>query len=261
MDKERELTFIPRQTINCSQSGTMDELVVNNQLTTTVVDNLGTDATTAISEGVTDSPKEITLGNDGEALLNITSLSHSDNATIITEVQDAVSLVHGTKHGLDNNGRGRVSNEARLLLKLAGEEVDAQVSVLAGLRGDGDTDDLAGTALQDEDVADADEVAGDGDGFGSIGAAAGLDDADVLADAVAEAGGAALVWVGELVLLQVMLMRVDQTIGGPFNAAAKGVVLTLVVVVTHFANWDFYTRTGSFVVTGRRGVVLVAGGG
>lgn len=52
---------------------------------------------------------------------------------------------------------------ARLLVQLLGEEVDAQVAVLArGGRGR-DADHLARVALQHQDIADPDVVAGDCD--------------------------------------------------------------------------------------------------
>lgn len=47
---------------------------------------------------------------------------------------------------------------------MLGEKVDTQVSVLTGGAGGGDADDLAGTALQHQEIAGADVVAGDGDG-------------------------------------------------------------------------------------------------
>jgi hypothetical protein len=52
-------------------------------------------------------------------------------------------------------------------MELLGEEINAKVAVLAsGSRGR-DADDLAGAALEDEDVTEADVVARDGDGVGS----------------------------------------------------------------------------------------------
>lgn len=47
-------------------------------------------------------------------------------------------------------------------MELLGEEVDSEVAVLAGGRGGGDPDDLGNPALEDQDVADADVVAGNG---------------------------------------------------------------------------------------------------
>jgi len=54
-------------------------------------------------------------------------------------------------------------------MQLLGEEINTQVSVLASGSGGGDSDDLAGTALKDQEIAEADVVAWDGDGVGSIG--------------------------------------------------------------------------------------------
>jgi hypothetical protein len=58
-------------------------------------------------------------------------------------------------------------------VQLLGEEVNTEVTVLAGLGRGGDADDLARTALEDQQVTNADVVAWDGDGGGSDGARAG----------------------------------------------------------------------------------------
>lgn len=216
------------------QTGAVDDLEVDNELTATVVDDEGTDGATAIGKGITDALEQTTLADDGETLLDIASLSHGDQAAVVTEVQDAVGLVDRAEHGLDHNGGRGVGDEAGLLLQLAGEEVDTQVAVLAGLGGDRDADDLAGAALQDEDVANADEVAGDGDGLADGAAVAGLHDADLLADAVAVAGRTALVAHDDI--LTVMVVEgVEDAVSSTLDAAAERVVVTLVVVVTHLA--------------------------
>ena len=169
---------------HCLQTRGVDDLVVNNQLAATVVDDQSANAAAALGVGVTDTAEEVALGNDGQTLADVTGLGHGNDGVVVTEVQDAVGLVDGTQHGLDDNRGRRVGDEARLLLQLAGEEVDTQVAVLASLGGDRDADDLAGAALQDEDVADADEVARDRDGLGlgaTSSAATGLDHTDITA--------------------------------------------------------------------------------
>lgn len=91
----------------------------------------------------------------------------------ILHVEDPVLLEDRTEHGLDNDARSGVRDEGRLLMQLLGEEVDTEVAVLAGGRRGGDADHLARTALEHEEVADADMVAGDGDRVGDNGGAAG----------------------------------------------------------------------------------------
>jgi len=49
-------------------------------------------------------------------------------------------------------------------MELLGEQVHTEVAVLASLRRRGDADDLARAALEDQEIANADMVAGDGDG-------------------------------------------------------------------------------------------------
>ena len=215
----------------------MNDLVVNDQLAATVVDDQSADAATALSVGVTDATEEVTLGDDGQALADVTGLGHGDNG-VVNQVEDTVGLVDGAKHGLDDHGGRRVGDEARLLLELAGEQVDTQVAVLAGLGGDGDPDDLAGTALQDQDVADADEVAGDGDGVCGRGAGAtGFDNTDILTDTVAEASWTTLVSNNFLVIVVAVVMEgMHDAVGSTPNTAAEGVVVTLVVVVSHLAS-------------------------
>lgn len=239
------------------QTGAVDDLEVDDELAATVVDDEGTDGATAVGKGIADALEQTTLGDDGKTLLDITGLGHGDEAAVVTEVQDAVGLVDGAEHGLDNHGGGGVGDEARLLLQLAGEEVHAQVAVLAGLGRDGDPDDLAGAALEDEDVTDADEVAGDRDGLAGGAAVAGLDDADLLADALAEAGGATLIAHNDVLAVVVVVEGVHDAVGGTLDAAAERVVVTLVVVVAHLARFG---DGGLDLATGEA-VALVCDGG
>ena len=53
-------------------------------------------------------------------------------------------------------------------MQLLGEEVDTQVSVLAGGSRGSNTDDLARTTLKHQDIAHADMMSGDGDGIGGV---------------------------------------------------------------------------------------------
>jgi hypothetical protein len=53
-------------------------------------------------------------------------------------------------------------------MQLLGEEVNTQVSVLAGGGRGGDADDLARTALKHQEIAHADMVGRDGDGIGGV---------------------------------------------------------------------------------------------
>lgn len=57
-------------------------------------------------------------------------------------------------------------------MQLLGEEINTQIPVLASGRGGGNTDDLARTALKDQEIANADMVGRDGDGVGRAGRAA-----------------------------------------------------------------------------------------
>lgn len=144
----------------------MDDLVVDGHLHTIVVDDEDTDRAAAVVEGLGETRRETTLVKDGETLLDIASLGHGNNATVLTDVKNAVLLEDRAEHVLDNDGGGRVGDEARLLVQLLGEEVNTEVAVLASLRRGGDADDLARAALEDQEIANADVVARDGDGVG-----------------------------------------------------------------------------------------------
>ncbi len=54
-------------------------------------------------------------------------------------------------------------------MELLREQVNAQIAVLACLGRSGDTDDLAGTTLENQQIADANVVTRYGDGVGRAG--------------------------------------------------------------------------------------------
>lgn len=58
-------------------------------------------------------------------------------------------------------------DNASFFVELLGEEINTKVSVLTGLGGRGDTDDLAWSVLEDNQVTNADVVAWDGEGGGT----------------------------------------------------------------------------------------------
>jgi len=144
----------------------VDDLHVNSHLAAVVADDQDTDGAAARLESLLETAPQAALVNDRQVLLDVTSLSHGDDGAIL-HVEDAVLLEDRAEHGLDNDAGSGVGDEGRLLVELLGEEVDTEVAVLAsGSRG-GDADHLAGAALEDEDVAKADVVAGDGHSVGS----------------------------------------------------------------------------------------------
>jgi hypothetical protein len=167
----------------------VDDLVVDSHLTTFVADDEDADAATAVVEALGEATKEVGLVNDREALLDITSLGHGDNVAVITDVKNTVLLEDRAEHVLDNDRRAGVADEGRLLVQLLGEEVNTEVTVLASLSRGGDANDLARTALQDQQVADPDVVAGDGDGVGNHGAGSGAALSGVLGLLTGSGGG------------------------------------------------------------------------
>ena len=144
----------------------MDDLHVDGHLATVVGDNEDADGATARLERLLETSPEAALVNDGQVLLDIAALGHGDDGALL-HVEDAVLLEDGAEHGLDNDAGGGVGDKRRLLVELLGEEVDTEVAVLAsGSRGR-DANDLAGAALEDQDVAEADVMARDRDRVGA----------------------------------------------------------------------------------------------
>ena len=149
----------------------MDDLHVDGDLAAVVADDQDTDAAAAGLEGLLEAAPQVALVDDGQVLLDIARLGHGDDA-VLGNVEDAVLLEDGAEHGLDDDAGRRVRDERRLLVQLLGEEVHTEVAVLAGGGRGRDADDLARAALEDEDVAQADVVAGDGHRVGGGGARA-----------------------------------------------------------------------------------------
>ena len=173
------------------EAGTVDDLHVDGHLATVVRDDEDTDGAAARLESLLETVPEGALVDDGEVLLDIAGLGHGDDGAIL-HVEDAVLLEDGAEHGLDDDAGGGVGDEAGLLMELLGEEVDTEVTVLAGGSRGADADHLARAALEDEDVAEADVVAGDGDGLGSRAGASGAGSAGLgisLSVAVSFGGG------------------------------------------------------------------------
>ncbi len=103
---------------------------------------------------------------------------------------------------------------------MLGEEVNTQVPVLASCRRCGDADDLARTTLKDQEIADADVVAGDGD---SVGRTRGFD----------RALGSSLrsstylnVNFFRLMVFVMMRFSIEDTVSRLVETVAEGVVVT-----------------------------------
>lgn len=144
----------------------MDGLDVDHELAATVVQNEDADATTARLESLGQTGPEAGLVGDGDASFDIARLSHGHDAAVL-DVQDTVLLENRAEHGLDDNAGGGVGDEGRLLVELLGEQINTEVTVLAGSSRGRDADDLARAALKHQDVAHADVVARDGDSVGN----------------------------------------------------------------------------------------------
>jgi hypothetical protein len=231
------------------EAGSVDNLHVDGHLTTVVGDDEDTNAAAARLESLLEAVPEAALVNDGQVLLDVTSLSHGDDGTIL-HVEDAVLLENGAEHGLDNDARGGVGDKGRLLMELLGEEVDTEVTVLTGGSRGRDADDLARAALEDEDITKANVVAGDGHGVGGVG---------ILRRRHTRAT-AGLASLGHLDA--VMAFRVQDTVSKLVESMTERVVVSVLVVVTHLGFLSGGRRvTGSVDgLFGELDVRLVEGG-
>ena len=119
-------------------------------------------------------------------------------------------------------------------MKLLGEEVNSEVAVLTGLCRRGDADDLTGTTLEDQQIANADVMAGNGNGVSH--SASTFNIANSLMNSVTDTARTSLsIFLLDNYLLTLVLWmeRVEDTFSGMFKAATNRVVAPFVVVVTH----------------------------
>lgn len=143
--------------------GQVDDLVVNSQLLSLVSKDQDPDSTRALSETLSELVVEVALVNDLQSLLDLTRLSHGDELAIITDVNEPVLLEDRAQEGVEDNGWGWVRDNTWLLVELLGEEVNTKIPVLTSLSRGSDADDLAWSVLEDDQVANADVVAWDGE--------------------------------------------------------------------------------------------------
>jgi len=122
-------------------------------------------------------------------------------------------------------------------VELAGKQINTEVTMLAGLWGDRDPNHLAGATLENQQVANANEMTGDRNGIWWV-TSTGLDDTDFLTHTFTIT---CRTFDRLLLALMVMVERMKDAVSGTLNTAAEGVVLTVVVVVAHFARWDLFT--------------------
>lgn len=200
-------------------------------------------------------------------MLDVAGLGHGNHAAIIADVEDAVLLEDRTQHVLHEDGRTRVADEAALFLELLREEIDAEIAMLACLSGGGDADDLARAALKDEDVANADVVARDGDRVRRARARPSF------RVTWAAHGGHFTVLLDNNILLSldvaVTTRAVQDAVGSAVKSVAETVVLALVVVISHIkavlvlARSVYRSPFGDldFFLVGGRLTLCVAGSG
>jgi len=81
----------------------MDDLVVDDELPATIIDDESSNTATTIVEGTADLAVETTLVDNWKTLLDITGLSHADNSTALLYIEDSVLLEDRSEHALDDD--------------------------------------------------------------------------------------------------------------------------------------------------------------
>lgn len=213
--------------VTCLQAGAVDDLHVDGQLATVIVEDNDTDGTTARLESLVKTSPKVGLVNDWDGLLDITlmyvsivyvycllwglayGLGHGNDSSI-SKVKDAVLLEDWAEHGLHGDRWRWARDEGGVLVELLGEQVNTEEAVLAGSLAGGDLDDLAWATLEDDNVTVADMVGWDGDGVwvaaGGGGRGGGVD---------ADVDG----WGG-------VVGAVDHAVSGLVESMAEGVVVS-----------------------------------
>lgn len=143
--------------------GQVDKLVVNSQLLSVVGNYQNSNGTRALSESLPQLIPEVALVNDLQPLLDLTRLSHGDQLSIITDVNESVLFEDRAQERVENNRWRRVRDNTWLLVELLGEKINTEVPVLTSLSGGGDANNLAWAVLENHQVTNADVVARDGE--------------------------------------------------------------------------------------------------
>jgi hypothetical protein len=68
------------------QPTAVDDLVVNNKFTAIIMNDKNTDTATAMVKSLSETLKELALVKNRKTLLDVASLSHSDDAAIMANV-------------------------------------------------------------------------------------------------------------------------------------------------------------------------------
>lgn len=222
----------------------MNDLHIHHDLPPTVIDDQDSHTASTLSKCTLNPSEQSSLINHRQSLLDIARLRHRNNQSILPDVQDAVLLEHRSQHRLDNHTWRWVADETALLMQLPREEVDTEVSVLTCLAAHADTNDLRRSALEQQDVPNADEMALDGH---ALAAEPWLHVADLLDRAITHThwpcttGAAVALGNHHFVSLDSVAMVavrewVQDAVCSTLDAAAERVVLSFIVVVTHLVS-------------------------
>jgi len=135
-------------------------LEVNNEFLLAIRNNKNADSTRALLEGLVNLNCEFTLGDNWDASLDLTRVGLDEEGSIITSLDDLVLLEAWGQDGVEDDRWRWVADNADFLAEFTGEQVNTEVSVLASGSGGGDANDLGWTLLEDDQVTNTDQVAG-----------------------------------------------------------------------------------------------------
>ena len=82
----------------------MHMLEVDGQLLSVVTDDQAPNSTRAFSKRLLHLVDEIALINNLQPLLDLTSLSHANKPSIITDINEPILFEDWTQEGVENNG-------------------------------------------------------------------------------------------------------------------------------------------------------------
>jgi hypothetical protein len=108
-------------------------------------------------------------------------------------------------------------------MQLLGEEINTQVPMLASGRRSCDADDLAWTTLKDQEITDADVVAGNGNGVGSGGVFGGTAGGRLV---ITCDGNVNFFPFAVMVMMVVMRWETKDSIRSTVKTMAEGVIVT-----------------------------------
>ena len=94
----------------------MDDLVVDHELPPSIVDDQSPNTAPPLRKRAINLAIQAPLIHNSKTLLDIPTLSHTDQSAIITHIQDTILLEHRTQHTLHHDRVPGVTDKGALLM-------------------------------------------------------------------------------------------------------------------------------------------------